>query len=213
MVKLYVEGGGDSKALKTACRKGFADFLDKTAVSSKPRIVACGGRRDAYEAYCVAVENGDDAILLVDSETPVDARYQRGDSNSWQPWEHVKQRQGDGWDKPSNAVDTDCHLMVQCMESWFLADRENLNSFFGQGFQKNKLPATSRSVEGIAKSEIYKVLAEATKNCKTKAQYGKGEHSFKLLAHITPDRVTNASPWAKRFVDELKKKMGESGTQ
>ncbi len=46
-----------------------------------------------------------------------------------------------------------------------------------------------------------------TKNCKTKAKYGKGEHSFKILATIDSQRVVNASPWAKRFVDETKKKM------
>jgi hypothetical protein len=44
-------------------------------------------------------------------------------------------------------------------------------------------------------------------NCKTKAPYGKGEHSFKLLALIDPTKVANASPWANRFINELKKKM------
>lgn len=43
---------------------------------------------------------------------------------------------------------------------------------------------------------------------KSKAEYGKGEHSFPLLARIDPATVMAASPWAKRFVDELKKKVG-----
>jgi hypothetical protein len=28
-VKLYVEGGGNAKPLKTACRNGFSEFLKK----------------------------------------------------------------------------------------------------------------------------------------------------------------------------------------
>ena len=31
MVKLYVEGGGDSQLLKSACRQGFSEFLGKAA--------------------------------------------------------------------------------------------------------------------------------------------------------------------------------------
>jgi len=50
-------------------------------------------------------------------------------------------------------------------------------------------------------------LQEATKNCKAKSAYGKSEHSFKLLAQVSPATVMAASPWAKRFVDELKQTM------
>jgi hypothetical protein len=46
------------------------------------------------------------------------------------------------------------------------------------------------------------------KNCKTKAKYGKSEHSFKLLALIDADFVASASPWAKRFIDEVKSRQG-----
>ena len=101
-----------------------------------------------------------------------------------------------------------CHLMVQCMESWFLADRETLKLFFGQGFKENQLPALANSIEKIAKTQIYQCLANATSECKTKAKYGKGEHSFKLLSIINPVKVMNASPWAKRLIDDLKKRMG-----
>ena len=97
--------------------------------------------------------------------------------------------------------------MVQCMESWLIADRPTLRAFFGQDFKENQLPAATNPIEEVAKSQVYSSLANATKDCKTKAQYGKGEHSFKLLAEVNPASVTSASPWAKRFVDELKKKM------
>ncbi len=210
MVTLYVEGGGDSKQMRITCRAGFSAFLEKAGLKGHmPRISACGGRQNAFESYCTAIEHGDSAVLLVDSEAPVLGQYQVGDEKeTWQPWQHLKQRQGDGWDKPVNSVDTDCHLMVQCMESWFLADRATLTTFFGQGFHENSLPAAGNAIESVSKQQVYQSLANATKACKTKAPYGKGEHSFKLLALITPTTVTAASPWAGRFVKLLKAKLG-----
>lgn len=208
MVKLYVEGGGDTAALKTACREGFAMFLEKAGLKSHmPRIVACGGRQDAYESYRTAIASGELAFLLVDSEAPIPSKFQQGTSKEWLPWQHVANRPGDGWIKPAGAEETQCHLMAQCMESWFLADREMLKSFFGQGFRENQLPAAARAIEDIPKQQIYESLANATRACKTKAQYGKGEHSFKMLARIAPSRVEASSPWAKRFVEELKAKL------
>lgn len=204
MVKLYVEGGGDTAALRAACREGFANFLEQVGLKGRmPRIVACGSRRDAYESFCVALKTGEPAFLLVDSEAPVATQHQHGQPDAWLPWEHLAQRQGDEWSKPEKADELQCHLMVQCMENWFLADRAVLKSFFGQGFQDNQLPAAANTVESVAKQEVYQSLAKATRACKTKAQYGKGEHSFKLLAMIDPDKVTQASPWAKRFVEAL----------
>lgn len=202
-MKLYVEGGGDTSLLKTACRKGFSEFLKKAGLAGRmPRIVSCGGRRHAYDDFRIALGNGESAMLLVDSEEPVAAQL------SDQPWQYLLNRSGDRWPKPAGASDDDCHLMVQCMESWFLADRQTLKAFFGQGFDTNALPAGNKSIEEIAKDHIYQSLASATKNCKTKAQYGKGEHSFKLLEKIDPAKVTKASPWARRFIDQLKKRMG-----
>jgi hypothetical protein len=207
MVKLYVEGGGDTAALKTACREGFTIFVTKAGLKNRPRIVACGSRRDAFDSFCTAIASGEDAVLLVDSEDAVIAQHQQGLPDAWTPWAHLKARVGDGWDKPVGASDAQCHFMVQIMESWFLADRDTLKAFFGQDFRENALPAANNPIEGIAKPQVYNALAQATSNCKTKAAYGKDEHSFKLLTKIDPAKVTQASPWAKRFVDELRKKM------
>lgn len=211
MVKLYVEGGGDSSTLKVECRSGFATFLENAGLSGrKPRIVACGSRRNAYESFCTAIANGEEALLLVDSEAPVADRYQQGPPENWLPWQHLKEREGDGWTQPPSARDTDCHLMVQCMETWFLADRETLKTFFGQGYKESQLPASTTSVESIAKALVYQSLSDATRDCKTKGRYGKAGHSFKLLALLDAMKVKSTSPWANRFVHELKKRMGAS---
>ncbi|NTW63374.1 MAG: DUF4276 family protein [Chlorobiaceae bacterium] len=207
-VKLYVEGGGDTNQLKTACRKGFAAFLRKAGlVETMPRIVACGSRQDAYDSFCVALENGNSAMLLVDSEAPVSAECMQGNPESWKPWQHLHNRPGDCWEKPAKASEQECHLMVQCMEAWFLTDRASLREFFGQGFHLKSLPAEGNQIESIAKESVYKSLKKATKNSESKGEYGKGEHSFKILEMIDPVKIMNASPWAKRFIDEVKKKM------
>ena len=137
-------------------------------------------------------------MLLVDSEDPVLVSS---------PWAHLLQRQGDAWPTPPHATDDDCHLMVQCMESWFLADRDTLKNFFGQGYDANALPAAENPIETIPKIAVYQALAKATKDCKTKAPYGKGEHSFLLLASIDPAKIAAASPWANRFITDLNQTM------
>lgn len=54
-VKVYVEGGGDSSALKRKCREGFREFFRKIGLQGRmPRIVACGPRNNAYDDFCTA---------------------------------------------------------------------------------------------------------------------------------------------------------------
>lgn len=198
---LYVEGGGDAKLLRTACRKGFSEFLRKAGLRGHmPRIVACGGRRQAYDDFCTALNQGKHAaMLLVDSEDPVTVEL---------PWTHLLQRSADEWPTPSDSADEDCHLMVQCMETWFLADRDALKTFFGQGYNAAALPAAENPIEFVSRQSVSQALAEATRHCKTKAPYKKGEHSFDLLARIDPGKVAAASKWAVRLVTTIKIKMG-----
>jgi len=203
--KLYVEGGGDGKPLRTECREAFSKFLEKAGLhGAMPRIVACGSRNDAYSRFCTAVGQGQQAFLLVDSEGPVDAVLAKGPPEGWRPWEHL--RRHDNWTKPVSSSELNCHLMVQVMESWFLADKEALAAFFGQGFQEGALPSQSM-VEAVAKEEVLRGLGQASRSCKTQKPYAKGPHSFKILASIRPKKISNASPWAKRFVDALTGKL------
>lgn len=207
MVKLFVEGGGDASSLKSDCRKGFSTFLRNAGLAGKmPRIVASGGRQAAYDDYCTEVAQGNPALLLVDSECKVDDSCKHGNQNEWDPWLHLSNRDGDKWVKPQGGSNADCHLMVQCMELWFIVDSKALSSFYGQGFNSNALPGNTER-ENISKQDIYNALENATKAVKVKGKYGKAEHSFKLLEVIDPEKVTAASPWANRFVDTLKRRL------
>jgi len=207
MVTVYVEGGNKGN-LRHECRKGFRLFFEKAGFKGKmPSFFPSSGRGSAYKDYHNAVKNNENAMLLVDSETAISPQYQKGSPDTWQPWAHLKSNQQDQWEKPEGGKDADCHLMVQAMESWFLADRDGLKAFFGQGFSENALPPTP--IEDISKQTLFSALKQATRTCKTKTKaiYDKGAHSFQLLARIDPKKVTQASPWAKRFVDAVQERM------
>ncbi|MEN9866284.1 MAG: hypothetical protein RL748_1874 [Pseudomonadota bacterium] len=65
-VRLYVEGGGDAATLKSSCREGFATFLEKAGLKGHmPRIIACGGREDAFDSFCTTIANGVNAFYLL----------------------------------------------------------------------------------------------------------------------------------------------------
>ena len=210
MVTLYVEGGGNSAAVRDRCRKGFGRFIAKAGFKSQPRIIARGGRKAAYDGYSDAIKKGEQAMLLVDSEGPINLAHQQGQPDKWQPWQQLEQQQADGWTKPPQAADTDCHFMVQLMESWLLADRDVLATYYGQGFRPNSLPAAARPIEDIPKQEVLAGLKAATRDCKTKSEYSKGQHSFELLGLVDPHQVTAKSGWANRFVTELQQRQGRA---
>jgi hypothetical protein len=195
-VRLYVEGGGDhNKALQTLCRRGFSEFIRKSGLTGRmPRVVACGGRQNAFNTFLIAQEEpGIVPILLVDSEETVHAAS---------PWEHVVQRAGDHWQRPAGATDDQLQLMVQTMEAWFHADREELQLFYGQGFRVTALSVRAQ-IESIPKADLFSGLRAATKECE-KGEYSKGSHSFQILARIDPAKVRTACPrWCDRFLGAL----------
>lgn len=197
--KVYVEGGGNTRALKSKCREGFREFFLKAGLKGRmPRIVASGPRKDAYDDFCTTLEQNKSStfiMLLVDSE----AEVAHGDS----AWEHLKKR--DNWEKPKSVEDDNAHLMVQCMEAWFIADRDALKNYFGQKLNLNALPVRT-DIENIMKPDLEKALKKATR-LSSKGEYDKGRHSFDILAGLDPDKVTDCSPYAQRLVDTLRNKF------
>ena len=194
-LKLIVEGGGDrkSKSLNRECRRAFAEFLGKAGLAGRlPSIEASGGRQQAYDAFKTAHARGSrTAVLLVDAEAPVTAQ---------DPWTHLSTH--DDWTRPAGATNDQCHLMVQVMESWFLADREALEDFYQQRFRPQALPGNPNQVERVPKNDVKDGLERATR-ATAKGRYDKGRHSFEILASLNPAKVTAASPHARRFLQTL----------
>ena len=189
-ITIYVEGGGDGNDLKERCRKGFQKFFEKAGLKGRmPKVVACGARQNAYDRFCTAVTTAGGhrlPLLLVDSEDMV----------SESPWRHLKSR--DGWNCPDGAQEEQAHLMVQVMESWFLADRPALVRHFGQGFRESALPHQTR-LEEIPKQTVFDSLKSATRDSRAGA-YAKGKHSFEILGKIDPSKVRSVSPHADRLL-------------
>src|SRR5208337_3424902 len=123
-ILVCVEGGGDTKT-QDDCRRGFGQLFEKVVPKGhQPRVVACGDRASAFRDFQRYLRRRKEGflILLVDSEGPVAANTKA--------WAHLRGR--DGWKKPPTAHDDQAHLMVQCMESWFLADRDALSGYYKQ---------------------------------------------------------------------------------
>lgn len=201
-VKVYVEGGGgkSNSALNDECRRAFGKFFEAAGLKGRmPGVVACGPRRNAFEKFREELgKTGDNPflILLVDSETRV--------AEKTGAWAHLAANKDDHWKRPEGVADDQAHLMVQEMESWFLADPDTLAAYYGGKLKRDALPPAS-GLEKVAKAKVDEALKRATKDT-PKGAYSKGKHSFDILARLDPAKVEAASPHAKALLDTLRAK-------
>ncbi len=203
-IRIHIEGGGGNRY--SPLRKGFSQFFKElknkaTTKNIKWNIIMCGTRHNAFRDFKNSLNSHPDAfnLLLVDAEAPVK-------KNS--PWEHLKLR--DNWDKPAGVDDDNCHLMVQTMEAWFIADIANLKEFYGQGFRENGIPKTT-NVETIPKDNLERILKTASGGT-TKGEYHKIKHASKLLESLDVTKVRQSSPYCDRLFATIISKMTESTT-
>jgi hypothetical protein len=194
-IRLYVEGGGDQKDTKGRLRMAFGKFLREIKGRARSKhiewtIVACGSRFSTFENFRLALRSHPEAVnlLLVDAEGPV---------RHASPWEHLRTRKGDEWKNPG-AEDHQCHLMIQCMETWLLCDPEELAAYYGQGFREKALPK-SADIEGVPKESVFRGLKEATRATKTKGEYHKTQHAPEILERIRAGEVRKKAPACDRL--------------
>lgn len=197
-VLIYVERGGDDNEKKALLRQGFTNFFKdlKAMANNKLRVIPCGSRNNAFRNFKTALKTHPNAfvVLLVDSEAPANKP----------PWEHLKLR--DNWDSP-NVDDTHCHLMMQSMEAWLIADIEALKKYYGQGFRENAIPR-DQNVERIPKDLLEPSLKTASCNT-TKGEYRKIKHAAQLLGIIDVAKVRKASAHCDRLFITLTQKITE----
>jgi len=201
-IAIYVEGGGDTAQQKSELRQGFASLFNqiKSNAASKGwslRFTCCGNRNQAHQDFIKAPkENHRINVLLVDSEEAIPSFDKCKDA--WLRVEHLKKRDKWNFEKVNSEY---VHLMVQCMETWIVADAEALKSFYRQGFLENCLPARD-NLEEISKKDILNNLKKATKNTQ-KGEYGKIKHASKLLMIIDSREVEKCCPRFKEFTQWL----------
>ena len=205
-VKLYVEGADrSSKEQKARCREGFRKLINNAGfVGRSPRIVACGGRGDAYKDFKTAMNSADSEypILLVDSEDPVSKPDETPDSVM--AWQHLKDR--DGWERPSGAANDQAQLMTTCMETWIMADHETLKVFFRNCLQVSALLSVA-DIENRTRYEVQDKLEHATRNCGKDRTYKKGKKSFEILAELKPALLKEHLLHFRRFIATLERHL------
>jgi hypothetical protein len=188
--KIYVEGGGNEQRTIKACRIAFGKYFEKVVpAGKKPRIVVCGSRQKAFDDFRNSLGDSkyERILLLVDAESEV--------ADGETAWKHLQRR--DKWVKPPGVDEDSVQMMVQCMESWFLADKDCLCRFYGQEFKANALPSR-KEIELISKKDVAVGLEKATKHTQ-KGAYHKTRHGFDVLATIDPLKVEAVSPFATRL--------------
>jgi len=198
VTRIYLEGGGDSKELHTRCREGFAKLLTRMGFTGRmPRLVACGGRGAAYDDFRTAMQGRAPSAwvgLWVDSEEPM--------ADLEAAWEHLGNQ--DRWDRPAGASDDDVLLMVTCMETWLVADRDALAKHYGPKLHAKALPSL-HDLETRDRHAAQDALEKATVDCTN--PYRKGKRSFALLAAISPDEVGGHCPSFVRCRRVLQEKL------
>ncbi len=198
--KLFVEGGGDSKELRTRCREGFRKLLAQCGFSARmPRIIACGSRAEAFSSFRTEHLAGKTAYvaLLVDSEDPV--------ADDEATWSHLKRR--DQWERPEDAQDDQVFLMTTCMETWIIADHDGLRQFF-EKHKRCLRPAglpSALNLQGKQRHTVQEALRTATRDC-TNA-YAKNQRSFDALANANPAVLLPLLPAFDRMLRILGNKL------
>jgi hypothetical protein len=211
-IVIYVEGGGETVTQKRELRLGFNELFRASSDAARGKkihlnFVFSGGRDQAYKDFINKVQESDREVLcalLVDSEDPIDAESGDDHANSEARKLHLLKREP--WSKLKDHPADRIHLMVQCMETWIVADPEALAKFYGQGFQVKALPVRI-NLEDEPKKEIYSKLAKATKNT-TKGEYGKIKHAAQLLKVVSPTKISSRcarfktfTKWLTRLID------------
>jgi len=193
--RIYIEGGGDTARQRGELRLGFQAFFHQLLDRARDRghtlrVILCGDRASTSRDFRTALGTHRNAvnILLVDAEGPV----------MMTPWAHLAAR--DGWDT-SGVTDDVCHLMVQTVEAWLVADPNALAAYYGQGFRGNVLPRR-HDVEDIPKVDLLPALARASERT-SKGPYRKIQHCADLLKLLDVAAVRGRAHHCARLFDTI----------
>lgn len=212
--RLYIEGGGradpepgqmnraamvDDNA--EAFRRGWQIFFNKAGVDGQMLEIAVGGgQQEAFalfdnqlNRYAGHEETEPKPVLLVDSEEPV--------ATGHTAWDHLQARHQHRFARPADADDQSAFMMVQAMETWFLADPPALQRFFDFSLDTSVFQNSS-PLEAILKEDALDMLRQAT--LRSRRHYSKGRRSYGILAEIDPQTVAAACPHADQLLQYLR---------
>lgn len=199
-VFVYIEGDA-------ALRTGFTVFFRNAFPGSsiKPRMGGDGARTaDLWNKDRQQAGPGEVYLLLIDSEGPVPADPTKAPDGCpfLRTWK-IK-------------LEDSVFFMVQCMESWFMVQRELLAEEYGKGFRESALPplpSTIREpgpalgIEAIDADAVTKGLDQATRDTKRGAYsecQGKTAVAPKILEKARLDLIAKHSYHAARLQQRLR---------
>ena len=195
---VYVEGGSSRRSERTRFLLAMRTFLRKGATHGgnpppAPEVVVCGSRGEALRKFRRACSrpSATTPLLLVDAEGPVD--WDRGSAR-----DHLQRV--DNWNLRFTD-DRSVHLMVQFMETWFVADPETVEAYYGKGFRKKALPAAA-DPERVGKSQVLSALKQATARTRRR-RYDKTRDAPALLERLDSRRVATRCRGCARLLAVL----------
>ena len=178
VVRIYFEGDDQ-------LREGFRAFFGELIAGGLHlKLIAGGaGSRTIADFQLALKKHADELnVLLIDSEGPFHERL----------FEEKCQTQGIAPGHKKKVF-----WMVQCMESWFLADHAALQECFGRDLRESALRGNPR-IEEIPKADVLGRLKAATQG-----KYHKTRHAPALLKMIDSERVKQASEQCRRLFADL----------
>jgi Domain of unknown function (DUF4276) len=205
-IRIYIEGDTKRKGKnsKISLGQGFNSFfkeLDEKAKEKKVkfRLIMCGSTAETFKDFLLGVKSHQNSFVafLIDADNEV------GDNETPKSFLQ-KQEKSRNWNF-ENVKDEQCHLMVQIMESWFLADVETLKSFYGQNFKHNAIPKQP-NIEKIAKPDVEKSLDKAASET-NKGKYHKIRHGAELLSKIETGKVRAKAAHCNRLFETINKNL------
>lgn len=202
-VALYVEGGGDSRALQGPLKRGFKKLFEKAVLNTNDlAVIPCGSRVQAYKDFKIAFEQNkyDFVMLLLDSEGPV-----QDGQRAWQHFASGVRRDDVGLTCPRGATDDNAHLMVQMMEAWFITDEAAFRIVYPKELQASSL-SRATDIEQIPKHTIIPALENATRHT-SKGKFQKS-HGSELLAELDVSQLRQRSKHADRLFMVLQQQLG-----
>lgn len=203
-IVVFIEGDSKQKGKynSISLREGFQYFFSTisgiaNSKGIKFRPIPCDSKFQTFKDFLngIKVYKNSFVAFLIDSDGEVD------DAETAKSF---LQKQNENW-RFDDVAEDQCHLMVQTMESWLIADLESLKNYYGQNFRSNPIPKHA-DCEKALKSDIEDGLLRATRDT-TKGAYHKVKHGAELLRRLDVDKVKAKCKYCKRLFDVLEEQI------
>jgi len=186
-IRVYYEG---DEALQPGFNKFFSEIRNLAYHKKcKIRLISTGTKWRQDFSLAINSNSASWNILLIDSEGPTYSAAETCKKNNW-----------------DEVHTTSIFWMVQMMEAWFHADKDAVESYYGERDFNRKALKPNPEVEQIPKKDLLEGLKSATKNT-SKGPYHKTAHAPRLLERINPLLVRKASPNCDRLFASLEKAL------